>query len=105
MKMLKTARRAPVWIERLARGRARKILLRAVMILLLVDVGFIFLMPLLRLISTSLMHVMDLYDPTVVWIPRRWSWENYRLVFLALKYPQTFKNTLTLAGGAAVCAL
>ena len=48
------------WIQRLRGQRARTILLRAVVLLLLVDVAFIFLMPVLRMISTSLMHVMDL---------------------------------------------
>ncbi|MCX7681866.1 MAG: carbohydrate ABC transporter permease [Anaerolineae bacterium] len=84
------------------RRRVGKFLLRAVIILLLVDTAFIFLMPLLRMLSTSVMHVMDLYDPTVVWIPRRWSWENYKLVFQALEYPLSFKNTFLLAGVAAV---
>lgn len=103
-------KRTSIWIQRLTGGRARKTLFRAIVILLLIDVGFIFLMPLLRLLSMSVMHVMDLYDPTVVWIPRRWSWENYALTFKALQYPQAFKNTLSLAAGAAVlqtisCAL
>jgi multiple sugar transport system permease protein len=88
-----------LWFLRRRVGRA---LFRGVIILLLIDTAFIFLMPLLRMLSTSVMHVMDLYDPTVVWIPRRWSWENYRLVFQALKYPLSFKNTLLLAGVAAV---
>lgn len=82
--------------------RVGKFLIRAVIILLLVDTAFIFLMPLLRMLSTSVMHVMDLYDPTVVWIPRRWSWENYSIVFQALKYPLAFRNTFLLAGVAAV---
>lgn len=82
--------------------RVGKFLIRAVIILLLVDTAFIFLMPLLRMLSTSVMHVMDLYDPTVVWIPRRWSWENYKIVFQALKYPLSFRNTFLLAGVAAV---
>ncbi|HUV88623.1 MAG TPA: carbohydrate ABC transporter permease [Anaerolineae bacterium] len=94
--------KAFAWIRRFVRGKARKILVRAAVILLLVDVGFIFVMPLLRMLSQSLMNVMDFYDPTVVWIPRRWSWENYRLVFLALKYPLSFKNTFLLAAGAAI---
>ena len=94
--------KALTWTKRFVRGKARKILVRAVVILLLVDVGFIFVMPLLRMISQSLMNVMDFYDPTVVWIPRRWSWENYRLVFQALRYPLAFKNTTLLAAGAAV---
>ena len=91
-----------LWVQRLIHGRARRILLKAGVMLLLVDVAFIFLMPILRLLSMSVMHVMDLYDPTVVWIPRRWSWENYRLAFLALEYVKSFKNTLLMSGGAAI---
>jgi len=94
--------RGPVWFRRLVGGRGRKLIFRAVMLLLLVDIAFIFLMPVLRLLSMSVMHVMDLYDPTVVWIPRRWSWENYVLAFRALEYPLSFKNTSLMAAGAAI---
>jgi multiple sugar transport system permease protein len=90
------------WVWRLFHGRVRRVLVKAVLMLLLVDVAFIFLMPILRLLSMSVMDVMDLYDPTVVWIPRRWSWENYRLAFLALEYPQSLRNTVLMAGGAAI---
>jgi multiple sugar transport system permease protein len=82
--------------------RIRRLVLRVVVLLLLADVAFIFLVPVLRLVSMSVMHVMDLYDPTVVWIPRRWSWENYVLAFRALEYPLSFKNTFLVAAGAAV---
>jgi multiple sugar transport system permease protein len=95
-------RKAIVWIQQFIQGRGRKLVFKAIVMLLLVDVGFIFLMPVLRLLSMSVMHVMDLYDPTVVWIPRRWSWENYRLSFLALEYVKSFKNTFAMAGGAAI---
>jgi len=74
---------------------------RAVVLLLLVDVAFVFLMPVFVLLSTSLMHVMDLYDPTVQWIPRWLAWENYRIAFTALDYPTSFRNTILVAGVSA----
>lgn len=80
----------------------RRMITRLVVIILLVDVSFIFIVPILRLISTSLMDIMDLYDPTVVWLPRRWAWENYSRGFMALEYMQSFRNTLLVAGGAAI---
>ncbi len=95
-------KKTPTWIQRLTGERARKTLFQTIVLLLLIDVGFIFLIPVLRLLSMSVMNVMDLYDPTVVWIPRRWSWENYTLVFEALDYVQSFKSTFGLSGGAAV---
>ena len=82
--------------------RARRVVLRTVVLLLLVDVAFIFVMPILRLLSTSLMHVLDFYDPTVVWIPRRWAWDNYSRALAALEFGLSFRNTLTVAG---VCAI
>lgn len=82
--------------------QVRRTVTRTLIILLLVDVSFIFIVPILRLFSTSLMSVMDLYDPTVVWIPRRIAWENYSLGFTGLDYLHSLKNTLLVAGGSAI---
>ena len=90
------------WIQRLWGIRARRALLQTVALLLLVDVAFIFIMPILRLVSTSLMHVLDLYDPTVVWIPRRWAWENYSRALAALEFGLSFKNTVLVVGTCAI---
>jgi multiple sugar transport system permease protein len=72
------------------------------MLVLLVDVAFIFLLPIIRLISTSFMDIIDLYDPTVAWLPRRWAWENYTRAFEALVYLDSFKNTVLVTGLAAI---
>ena len=70
--------------------------------MLLMDVAFIFMVPLLRVISQSLMDIMDLYDPTVVWLPRRWAWDNFQRAYMALEYTQSLFNTVLVAGGAAL---
>jgi len=76
---------------------------RILLLVLLVDVSFIFLLPLLRLLSTSLMDIMDLYDPTVVWLPRTGSGRfNYENAFQALVYGSSFVRTLGVAGSAAI---
>lgn len=97
----KTAAR-PSILEWLRGKQARYLLTRTLMILLLLDVSFIFLVPILRLISTSLMDVMDLYDPTVVWLPRRLAIENYTRAWAALEYALSFKNSVFVAGGSAI---
>jgi len=89
---------------------ARRFFMQAIILLLLMDVAFIFMVPLLRVISTSLMDIMDLYDPTVAWLPRRWAWENFSRAYNALEYTRSLFNTLLVAGGAALlqtisCAL
>lgn len=82
--------------------KARKFLMQAFIMVLLMDVAFIFLVPILRVISTSLMDIMDLYDPTVVWLPRSWAWENFQRAYMALEYTQSLFNTLLVAGSAAL---
>ena len=39
----------------------------------------------------------DLYDPTVIWIPRTFTLENFKLVFTAMNYPGVLMNTLWLS--------
>jgi len=90
--------------------RASSLITRVIVLLLLVDIAYIFIMPVLRLISTSLMNIMDLYDPTVVWLPRRWAFENYTQALTALAYKEAFLNTLYISGACAIlqtlsCAL
>lgn len=90
-----------MWLRRLSGERARSRVKKGLILLLLVDVAFVFVMPLLVLLSTSLMTVMDLHDPTVEWIPRRLAVENYRIAFAALDYVLTLKNSLFVAGVSA----
>lgn len=82
--------------------KARRGFSTFITLLILVDVAFIFMIPILRLISTSLMNIMDLYDPTVVWLPRQWAWENYGLAYKALQFLSAFKNTFLVAGSSAL---
>jgi multiple sugar transport system permease protein len=97
-------------IEWLRGTQTRRLIGRLFILVLLTDVAFIFVVPILRLVSTSLMDVMDLYDPTVVWLPRRWAFENYTRAFQALEYMLSFRNSILVTGVSAVlqtlaCAL
>lgn len=99
-KMVRTRPRS--LLEWLRGTSTRRLITRLAVIILLVDVSFIFIVPILRLISTSLMDIMDLYDPTVVWLPRRWAWENYSRAYTALQYTLSFKNSIMVAGLSAI---
>ena len=48
----------------------------ALVYLLLIDIAFAFLMPVIYMASTSLMTVQDFLDPGVYWIPRAVYWDN-----------------------------
>ncbi len=78
------AMKFPISLNRFKGRRAQRFITSAITLLLLVDVAFIFLLPVMRLLSTSMMDIMDLYDPTVAWLPRRLALENYVQAFEAL---------------------
>ncbi len=64
---------------------------RAVM---LFGLAFLILQPILNKISVSLMEEQDLYDATVINIPRHLTSENYKLVNSLMNFKKAFGNTL-----------
>jgi len=92
---------------RKALGRARSVLLgrqgndglvmKTVIYVLLVSIGFIYLYPLLYMVSQSFKNLDDLLDPTVAWIPRSLHWENYVQAWHVLDYVKTLGSSLTIS--------
>ena len=63
---------------------------------LLIGISYVILFPILTKLSGSFMDLKDLYDPSVLWIPRRFTLENYRVVFNGMYFPEAFSNSLKL---------
>ena len=61
---------------------------------LLISIGFVYIYPLLTMVSTSFKSTSDLINPTVNWIPSTFYIENYTRAFKVLKYPQTLGQSL-----------
>ena len=55
---------------------------------MLIDIAFVFLVPIFYILATSLKTAQDLTDPTIVWFPSGFFWINYPLAFLAMNYPR-----------------
>lgn len=77
---------------------------------LIAGLSFVILYPILKKISTAIKDRADLYSPIVVWIPQRFSWDNFRKAIDVMDYWETLFNTFCLAGlttilTAASCAL
>jgi multiple sugar transport system permease protein len=76
-------------------GRGKPGLLPRMMVYyLLICTGFIFLYPLLFMVSQSMKDVKDLLDPTLLYIPRRIFFENYLRAFNVLDYFPTLLMTV-----------
>jgi multiple sugar transport system permease protein len=71
---------------------------------------FIILFPLFLRFSVAFRNKIDIYDPTVLWIPRNFTLDNFKIAMEATHYWATLLNTFLLSAGTtaiqlASCAL
>lgn len=71
---------------------------------LLISLGYIYLYPVLYMLTNSFMTMSDIIDVSVNWIPSTLNWENYQLVWEAIDYPSAFRDAIILAGLPALSA-
>jgi multiple sugar transport system permease protein len=70
--------------------------------LLMLGLCFMILQPLLNKLSISFMEEQDLYDKTVIAIPKHFTLENYKVALQLMDYGKSFMSTFTLAIAVAV---
>lgn len=68
----------------------------------LLGMAFIILYPIMYMLSMALRDSVDMYDSSVVWIPRHFTLENFKLLFTSLDFTPALKNTAIIT---AVCTL
>lgn len=66
-------------------------------IFFLICICFVVLYPLFLKISISFMSVTDLYDSSVVFLPKNWTFSNWKLAIEAVNYLPTMLKTLGFA--------
>lgn len=70
--------------------------------LLLVGISYIFLFPILYMISVSLRSPDTVNDPSIIWIPRELSFSSIKTAMEILEYPNAAFTTLIISiGGMA----
>ncbi|HOP94161.1 MAG TPA: carbohydrate ABC transporter permease [Dictyoglomaceae bacterium] len=79
------------------RRRISKITISILKILLFLGLSYVLIRPILFMLSTALKSREDLIDPTVVWIPKHLTFENFKLAFNSLNYFNAFKNSLLIS--------
>ena len=65
--------------------------------LIIISVGYIILFPLLVKLPTSFMTEADLLNQRVKWIPRTFTFSNFKLAWRYLSFPRAFLNSFTFA--------
>ena len=76
--------------------------LRIATYIILINVCFVFLFPVIYMFSTSLKTVADLADLTVLWIPRTIFWRNYELAISGMLYWQAARNSIIISLGSGI---
>lgn len=77
--------------------KLRKFIWSFMRVIWILGIAYIIIFPILSKVSSSLMTEADLYDKTVKWIPRHFTFENYKLVWQHMKYPSAFLNSFLLS--------
>ncbi len=93
-----------------AKSMAGRILLTLFKYGLLLSMAFVFLLPFLYMLVTSLKSPSDLADATIRWVPSSLYFENYRVAFGGLNYWNGLKNSvlvsaLSTVGHVLSCAM
>ena len=79
------------------RAKVKKTAVSVARGLLLFGLCFMIIQPMLTRFGTSLMEERDLYDSTIVLLPRNPTLENYKIVFDLTNFPVSMLNTLWTA--------
>ncbi|WP_161601544.1 carbohydrate ABC transporter permease [Paenibacillus luteus] len=81
----------------MGRSLSDGLLAKLVIYLLLSIVAYLYLQPILYMVSTMFKNMSDLLDPTVKWIPREITWENVTKAIKGLQYPEALRNTALIS--------
>ena len=82
--------------------RTRNIVGKIFYYLLLLSLSFVFLYPLLYMISQSFMATSDVADATIQWIPRNFNFYNYLEAFASIDYWSGLLNSVWISFGSAI---
>lgn len=65
---------------------------------LLICIGFIYVYPLLYMISQSFMSLEDLIDTSINWLPSAFSWSNFKTAAASMDYWNSLWQSVLIAG-------
>lgn len=109
--MNRTRRLKGLNLQKLAIGLRSKVLgkeadkgliFRLFLYLILVDTAFIYLKPIIYMVTTMIKDADNLLDPSVIWVPRSIYWGHLQEAFRLLKYPSAFTISMIVALSVAV---
>lgn len=73
-----------------AKKKIRFVIGRIFLYYVLIELAYLFLLPFIYILTTSMMSYQDYLDPTVEWIPTAIEWENFTSAWQGLNYRARF---------------
>lgn len=83
-RLLKAKYQTEKWVKRVSR------------FLFLIGMSFVMLYPVFFMLSNAFKAKMDVYDPTVIWVPKNFGLEAWKLAMQAMEFWKSFKRTFQL---------
>ena len=72
---------------------------------LLICIGFIYVYPILHMVSSSLMTLDDLLDSSIRWLPSSFNLSNFRQAAISMNFWHALWQSVVLAGIPTICNL
>ena len=103
------------WYQKINKDKIRRFLLGSkdkggflkqfFIYMLLICIGFIYIYPILHMISSSLMSLDDLLDSSIRWLPSSLNFSNFVQAANSMNYWTALWQSIVLAGVPTVCNL
>lgn len=91
--------------KRFTTARAQKLLWSIVRGVIIIGICFTILKPLILKVCVSFMGESDLYDASVKYVAKHFTWNNYGLALSGMEYWTVLGRTILLSAGVAVVQL
>lgn len=72
---------------------------------LLICIGFIYVYPILKMVSQSFMSLDDLLDSSIQWIPSTFNLQNYIQAAKSMQFGKSLWQSIVIAGVPTICNL
>ncbi len=90
-------------LARLKKIKGLKVFSQFMIYFLLICVGFVYLKPIIEMISKSLMSSQDLVDPSITWVPKTLTKDNIASAMETLDIKKSLPTSIWFSALLAVC--
>lgn len=89
-------------LAKLKKIKGVKIISKVAIYFLLICIGYVYLDPIFEMISKSVMSAADLVDPSITWLAKTFTLENFKAAIDTLDLSNTLVNSIWFSGLLAI---